>query len=558
MNRMIRGMAGLIVALGASACVTDPSVDYASDPSTIVLDPEVMFVTHGTEKQVFARLVDERNRATPTEFTITNVSPGLSVRVDSQYRLDYINGDSLSWRPLQYQHRLWVASTAPTGAMGQFTVNAQGFSTTATARILPANLGTGVSSTSPAIGEVVTITAPANLSFTSNATVAIVDGNTVVNTVITDQSDKAISFVPFPGSTGVVRVTGVTLDYAPTLASRTLASASTITVPADPSSPTLSHTAPDLGTPVTITAGPGQAFSANSAVSFDPGGAAVVTARTATTLTILPRPGSGGVATVTNVILTDGEAELLGTFTRTTSNAFTTPVPAVTVISGTWSNAAPAVGTPVTFTSAQFKFLPTVAVNWGGRGAAVTAISPDSSSITVLPPVGVSGPATIVNAALNFLLEVPLAATPTAGGVATSAAHVAAKLPNSEAIADETGDPAAPSATVGPNAPGAAFIDGGSWAGGLDAIGGGGPNRWYKLEVTGPTRTRNFSVDWDGLAGADIDLFVGDADVAQVIYRGTSARPETGSASIAAGTYWIVVINWNNLGTPNWVYTWVH
>src|SRR5690606_5080504 len=291
---MIRGVAGLMVALGASACVNDPSVDYANDPSKIVLDPHTMFVTHGTEKQVFARLADERNRATPTEFQISNVSAGLTVRVDSTYRMDYINGDSLSWRPVQHQHRLWVGSTNPQGAMGTFTVTAQGISTTATARILPADLGSGLSSTSPGIGDVVTLTAPANVSFTDNATVAVVDGNTVVNAVVMDRAPKSISFVPFPGSTGVVRVAGVTLDYAPTLASRTLPTAATITVPEDPSSPSLSTTAPALGAPVTITAGPGQQFSSNSAVSFDPGCAAVVTARTATTLTILPRPGTGG------------------------------------------------------------------------------------------------------------------------------------------------------------------------------------------------------------------------------------------------------------------------
>jgi hypothetical protein len=302
MNRMIRGLAGLMVALGASACVNDPSVDYANDPSKIVLDPQTMFVTHGTEKQVFARLADERNRATPTEFQISNVSAGLTVRIDSTYRMDYINGDSLSWRPVQHQHRLWVGSTNPQGAMGSFTVSAQGISTTATVRILPANLGAALSKTAPDLGEAVTLTAPANLSFTDATTITFTPGGAAV---ITDRSAKSISFIPRPGSEGPATVTGISLDYAPTLAARTLVTTNEITVPAVTSIPLVySSTTPGPAQPITVSAN-GFKFLPN--VSFTYGGSAAfvlsVSADSNQAVILPPPVMAGQTATVSNVVL---------------------------------------------------------------------------------------------------------------------------------------------------------------------------------------------------------------------------------------------------------------
>lgn len=449
MNRMIRGVAGLMVALGASACVNDPSVDYANDPSKIVLDPHTMFVTHGTEKQVFARLADERNRATPTEFQISNVSAGLTVRVDSTYRMDYINGDSLSWRPVQHQHRLWVGSTNPQGAMGTFTVSAQGISTTATVRILPADLGAALSKTAPDLGEAVTLTAPANLSFTDSTTITFTPGGAAV---ITERSAKSITFLPRPGSQGPATVSGISLDYAPTLAARTL--------------------------------------------------------------------------TTTNEI----------------------SVESVGQIQGTWSSANPALGAPITFTSTQYKFPPNTEVRFGGNRGVITSIAADSSSITVIPPPGATGAPTITNARLAFLLEVPLAELPTNGTVTTAA--TAPALPNVNPVADDV-DPAAPVMNLGPAGQGAAIIDGGPWTG-ADALGGGGPNRWYKLVAAGPTATRTLHLNWEG--GADLDLWLGTAALSQVAYLGTVNHPEQGTASIAAGNYVLVAVNWNNTATPAWVY----
>jgi hypothetical protein len=276
----------------------------------------------------------------------------------------------------------------------------------------------------------------------------------------------------------------------------------------------------------------------------------VITGRTATTITFLPRPGTTGAATVNGVVLTAGEAEALGSFSVASSNTIT--VPGVAAVVGTWSNPAPAAGATVTFTGTGFKFLPTVQVRFGTKVAAVTAISADSSTITVLPPLGVNGPATITNAVLNFLVEVPLAATASSTSLTTPAGYMPAQLPNTtSAVAGS------PTLTVNSTTmPNAGLYDGGTWTG-ADALGGGGPNRWYRITVAGATRTRPLTLDWEG-AAADLDFYVTNSGISAFVGSTSasagSSHPESQSISLAAASYWMVPVNWNHLADPDWIF----
>ncbi len=235
MNRTIRGMAGLLVAFGVSACASDYSLQFETPPTQIQASPTVMFITSGdAPKELLLRLTNDINQSVPASFTVSNVPAGLTVAHDDNYRPDFVNSSGTLEQPAQLvQQRYFVSADVPTGGMFTFTVSSGSFSQDITVRVLPIDLGAALSATAPAIGDPVTITAPANLSFSTTpgkeSTVNIPGGG---DAVITDLSAKSITFLPIPGSSGVASVSNVTLDYAPTLSPMTLKTTSSIDVPA--------------------------------------------------------------------------------------------------------------------------------------------------------------------------------------------------------------------------------------------------------------------------------------------------------------------------------------
>jgi hypothetical protein len=545
---MIRGMAGLMVALGASACGEDPSLDFGGEaPTQVQVTPSSMFITQGVAEQVLARLIDDRNRSTPTSFEISNVSAGLTVRLDTLYRPDNIGSDSLEFNPIQHQHRFFV--TGESAVAGSFTVSSSGFSQVVTVKVVASTLGTNLSSTAPQIGDVVTLTLPANLSFTTEGddmSVITVGGNDVV---VTEMTSTSVSFVPFPGSSGPVSATGIITDYSPTLATDTLSTDDDVVVPAV-APVTLSSTSPAIGEAVVVTAGAGQEFSADATVTFPnaDGSAqleAVKVSQTATTITVLPIPGSNGPATVHGVILTPGEAELLGEFEISSEAELT--VPSVESIPLVFSTATPAAGQTVTISAAGVEFHQDLAVSFGGDDAFVVSVAADGSSAVILPPTGVDGEVAVVS---NFnlaslepvtLVDVPSVATMTttanyapAGGGGTSfgtaIALSNAVTPTQGAFAAEAGP-----VTFGPDV---------NYLGGSNF---GGP-RYYVLTVA-TAGTYDINMGWGG--GGDFDLYLRDAADAEVETSAGSGNPEHVEAELEPGTYYIVFHNWqNDSGNP--------
>ena len=211
MNRMIRGMAGLMVALGASACSDDPSVEFGGDaPTKIQASPTVMFVNQGAREEILFRLVDDRNRSTPTSFEISNVGAGITVELDDEYRPDYIGSDELEFNPIQHQHRYYVTANAPVGT--QFTVTSGGISQVIKVNVVPTQIPITVS----VAGGIATITSE-TFTFTEATTVEF-DG--LAQSVLSLSGDGHTITVAAPGGLANVApvISGAVAGYMPTVA----------------------------------------------------------------------------------------------------------------------------------------------------------------------------------------------------------------------------------------------------------------------------------------------------------------------------------------------------
>lgn len=355
MKGLIRGVAGAALVLGATACADDYSIDFGGAPTAVQPSPEVMFVNSGAQKELLVRLVNDRNQSTPASFQVANVGAGLTVTYDATYRPQWTSTDpTLEPKVDKEQQRYTVAANIPTGGKRTFQLTSGGLTATTTVYVLPTTMGAAIANPAPALGDVVTINAPEGQSFSTTAsatgasTVSFPEGGAPI---IQEITAKSITFIPRPGTTGAATVTGVTLDYAPTLAPRSLTTSNEITVPAVTNIPLVySSASPAAGATVTVTAA-GFRFLPN--VSFTIGGAAAFVlsvSADSTTATILPPPSvAGGTAVVSNAVLSFlpavGLLNVPSTATMTTQN-YPAPVNAgtSTATANVFSAASPGVG----------------------------------------------------------------------------------------------------------------------------------------------------------------------------------------------------------------------
>jgi hypothetical protein len=127
------------------------------------------------------------------------------------------------------------------------------------------SLGVAFSSTSPAVLEEITLTAPAGFTFNPDATVEFGGLPAIINSV----TNTSIKLVPIPGSTGVGTIVGVTATLAPQFTLK-LPTKTGITVPPltplagtdDPS------TAPTVTTPGTLNDAGSFAYACEAAGGF--------------------------------------------------------------------------------------------------------------------------------------------------------------------------------------------------------------------------------------------------------------------------------------------------
>lgn len=213
MNRTIRGMAGLLVALGASACANDYSLDFGGPPTQVQASPEVMFVNQGTSEELLLRLVNDRNQSVPTSWTISNVGAGIEVDFDEDYRPDWVNDNGeLEPDELQVQHRYFVTANEAVGT--EFTVTSQGISKVIKVNVVPS----AIPATFTDNGDgTTTVTAGGQFTFSEDLALSWTGGLEARVLSIAADGKSATILVP-GGATGAPSLAGAVAGYMPTIA----------------------------------------------------------------------------------------------------------------------------------------------------------------------------------------------------------------------------------------------------------------------------------------------------------------------------------------------------
>jgi hypothetical protein len=200
------------------------------------------------------------------------------------------------------------------------------------------------SATTPALGDTVTVTAPAGFGFQSTSRVTLGGG---APNLFVDVTPTTLRFVVGPNATGTFTVNNVNLGGNPALNTVTLTSATTLTsASAPPLAAVYSSTTPAGGAQISATAPAAYRFRGNVAITI--GGVPVlVDSVSADSLKVwfVPAPLSSGTPVFSNVLLSN-----LLTF-NLTNVASTTGVTAgaLAPIAGTTSQTtAPSFAAPAT------------------------------------------------------------------------------------------------------------------------------------------------------------------------------------------------------------------
>jgi hypothetical protein len=336
MNRLVRGSIMFVAAAGAWACKTNLG-ENGDTTDHLVATPSVVLVANTDSQAVDVEALNPQGEQLAADFVASNVGAGIIVRQDTSF-LPVPGGHS------PVRARFVVRAVDPTTFVStSFTVTANGQSITIPVSITPANLAITFSNPAPALGDTVTLTAPANVRFTAATTITFGTGVTALNALIIGISTDStvITFLLPPNiNNQVATVTGVVVTYLPGQVF-TLQTTGVAQTPAVDSLPaTITSATPSIGDTLTLTfAAPYKLVTGtvitlggkpvielsrsadSSSVTFIPyPGASGVTAFVATGLAPQPLPGLPTTATV------DLPPELPGTGTIAT--APTIPIPA--------------------------------------------------------------------------------------------------------------------------------------------------------------------------------------------------------------------------------------
>ena len=542
MKRLLRGSVVLAVAGGFLSCSGDPTSDFR-EPAGIVASPTAVFINVGETKPVIAALQDDQGNQIAADFEVS-FGPGINVVADPTYL------NTTAGVHIQNQVRFQVTASAI--ANSSFTLTAGGKTLVVPVRVTPAAIDIAISNATPALGDTITLTAPAGVLFTDESEVTFAGGPP--GDIVSLSPDRTIlTVVPGPNTAGVVTISHTTVSYDENL-DFTVTSNGTVT------SPQLTDVAgifstqtPALGAPVTLTLPAGirvipESLLADSGLvlegAINP--ADVLLSADSSTITFVPAPNSDSVLTIHGVA-----PSCLPQFPQILSTTQKVTTPRIDSIAVVFSSTTPAILQPITATApAGFSFGNTatdsVGFSWGGLPAIINSIAANGSSANITPLPGSNGHASVSNvivaAAPQFRLTLP----------ATVEVTVPAVVPLEGTDSPST----APEITL-PGAGGSVVLnDAGTFDYSAPIFGGAFgnfPARLYKIVVPS-TMALTTKVDWP--TGQDLGIYWFAADgIAEPAFGnpadngGAGANPETSTSTAPAGTYLLAVVNFG-AGNP--------
>jgi len=261
-----------------------------------VATPTSVFLTEGETKEVLVSATDDQGNPLPITLEASNVGPGITVVRDENYLPTTAGG--------QIQGTTRFLVTANTFVGSSFQVTTEGQTLTVPVRSLPVSLAGQFSNAAPALGETVTLTAPAGVTF--GAETGLTFPNAQGDAVILGISDDStvLSFLAPPGVDTTGFVSGLQLTYADGVPIDTLETTTKLTTPAVTFPASLSSANPGVNQAVTVTAS-GFSFLPTVGVVVGDVDTAVVVSRAAdgSSISFLPAPGSIGLPNFSGVTL---------------------------------------------------------------------------------------------------------------------------------------------------------------------------------------------------------------------------------------------------------------
>ena len=296
--------------------------------------------------------VDDQGNAISSAYEATEVGPGITVRRDSTFLPVFVNDSQLS-----------VAAEAPTM---RFVVTADNYGATSfklgtgeTTVTIPVQviaqnvLAVQASNVTPVLNEVVTLTAPAGVSFSPTTTVTFTGAVAQPADVVVAADGKSLTFLPPPNIlnapavlTDVVSDATPGVTFAPSTDVRFTTPAITVF------DGTVSNLTPALGEPVTVTFN-GATFDPATAVFQIGADTVTLVGATPNVATLIPPPGATGLLLVNGLVI-----DTINQFALNLTNAVTDTMTVGTVappIANTDDiNTAPTVTAPSAFPTVVF------------------------------------------------------------------------------------------------------------------------------------------------------------------------------------------------------------